>query len=324
VMTVHNLAFQGEFGGNLLDVLGLPWHAFRIDGVEYYGSIGYLKAGLQLADRVTTVSPTYAAEIRTPDGGMGLDGLLRHRARDLTGILNGIDDTQWDPATDAHLPAHFDARHRAARAENRKVLAARMGLAYTPDALLVGVVSRLSWQKGMDLVLYALPALLEGGAQLAMLGSGDPGLEWAFAEAARQHPGRVAAHLGYAEDLAHLIQAGADVIVVPSRFEPCGLTQLCALRYGALPVVAHVGGLADTVVDANDVAIAAGVATGIQFAPVNGEQLKFAFDRALALWKDQVRWRRLQARAMATDVGWRQPARRYANLYRELVASRGG
>jgi starch synthase len=321
VMTVHNLSFQGQFGGNLLNALGLPWHAYAIDGVEYYGSIGYLKAGLQLADRITTVSPTYAAEIRTPAGGMGLDGLLRHRARDLTGILNGIDDALWDPATDVHLAAHFDARHRTARAENRKALAARMGLADTPDALLFGVVSRLSWQKGMDLVLYALPTLLAGGAQLAMLGSGDPGLEGAFADAAKRNPGRVASHVGYAEDLAHLIQAGADAILVPSRFEPCGLTQLCALRYGALPVVAHVGGLADTVVDGNDVAIAAGVATGFQFAPVNGEQLAFAIDRALALWRKPVLWRRLQARAMTTDVGWRQPAKRYANLYRELVAA---
>jgi starch synthase len=324
VMTVHNLSFQGEFGSGLLDALGLPWHAYTIDGVEYYGSIGYLKAGLQLADRITTVSPTYAEEIRTPEGGMGLDGLLRHRADDLTGILNGIDDTLWNPATDSALPAHFDARHRAARAENRKALAARMGLADTPGALLFGVVSRLSWQKGMDLVLYALPRLLAGDAQLVMLGSGDPGLEGAFADAAKRNPGRVAAHIGYAEDLAHLIQAGADAILVPSRFEPCGLTQLCALRYGALPVVTRVGGLADSVVDANDVAIAAGVATGFQFAPANGEHLAFAIDRALALWKDHALWRRLQTRAMATDVGWRHPAKRYASLYRELVASRGG
>lgn len=324
VMTVHNLSFQGEFGSGLLDALGLPWHAYAIDGVEYYGAIGYLKAGLQLADRITTVSPTYAEEIRTPEGGMGLDGLLRHRAHDLTGILNGIDDTLWDPATDRALAAHFDARHRAARAENRKALAARTGLADTPDALLFGVISRLSWQKGMDLVLYALPTLLAGGAQLVMLGSGDPGLEGAFVDAAKRNPGRVAAHIGYAEDLAHLIQAGADAILVPSRFEPCGLTQLCALRYGALPVVTRVGGLADSVVDANDVAIAAGVATGFQFAPANGEHLAFAIDRVLALWKDPALWRRLQARAMATDVGWRHPAKRYASLYRELAASRGG
>ena len=322
VMTVHNLAFQGRFGGDLLNALGLPWHAWSIDGVEYYDGIGFLKAGLALADRITTVSPTYAAEIRTPEGGMALDGLLRHRAHDLRGILNGIDDAVWNPAADPHLPATFDAAHRAARAQSRIALRARMGLADTPGALLFGVVSRFSWQKGMDLVLQAAPDIVAGGAQLAVLGNGDSGIERGFRDAQRLHPGRVSAHIGYAEDLAHLMQAGADAILVPSRFEPCGLTQMCALRYGALPVVSHVGGLADTVVDANDAAVEAGVATGIQFAPVNGEQLAFAIGRALALWKNQARWRRLQARGMATDVSWRHPAQQYARLYRELVASR--
>ena len=322
VMTIHNLAFQGRFDGLSLDTLGLPWHAWSIDGVEYYGAIGYLKAGIALADRVTTVSPTYAAEIRTPEGGMGLDGLLRHRARDLRGILNGIDDDVWNPAADPFLPAAFDAAHRAARAQSRSALRARMGLADTPQALLFGVVSRFSWQKGMDLVLDTIGDIVGGGGQLAVLGTGDSGLEQAFRDAAAHHPGRVAAHVGYAEELAHLVQAGADVILVPSRFEPCGLTQMCALRYGALPVVAHVGGLADTVVDANDAAVAAGVATGVQFAPVNREQLAFAIARAHALWRDPVKWRRLQARAMATDVSWRHPAQQYARVYRELVAGR--
>jgi starch synthase len=321
VMTVHNLAFQGRVGGDLLDVLGLPWHAWSIDGVEYYGGIGFLKAGLALADRITTVSPTYSAEIRTPEGGMGMDGLLRHRARDLRGILNGIDDVVWNPATDPHLPATFDAAHRAARVQNRAALRQRMGLADTKDALLFGVVSRFSWQKGMDLVLQTVPDIVAGGAQLAVLGTGDPWLEGGFRDAQRSNPGRVAAHIGYSEDLAHLTQAGADAVLVPSRFEPCGLTQMCALRYGALPVVSHVGGLADTVVDANDAAIEAGVATGMQFAPVNGDQLAFAIGRTLVLWKDQARWRRLQARAMATDVSWRHPAQQYARLYRELVGS---
>jgi starch synthase len=241
----------------------------------------------------------------------------------LTGILNGIDDTVWNPATDPHLPSRYDAAHRAARGANREALRARMGLAAMPDAPLFGVVSRFSWQKGMDLVLDAIPTILAGGAQLAVLGTGDPGLEGAFADAARAHPGRVAAHIGHHEDLAHLIQAGADAIMVPSRFEPCGLTQMCALRYGALPVVSHVGGLADTVVDANDAAVAAGVATGVQFLPVTSDQLAFAVGRTLALWKDPTRWRRLQARAMATDVSWRHSAQQYARLYRDLAAGRG-
>ena len=322
VMTVHNMAFQGDFPGVSLDDVELPWHAWSIDGVEAYGSIGYLKAGLQLADRITTVSPTYAAEIRTPEGGMGLDGLLRHRAHALSGILNGIDDAVWNPAVDPHLPSRFDAAHRAARFGNRDALRTRFGLAATPEAPLFGVVSRFSWQKGMDLVLAAVPTLVAGGAQLAVLGTGDPGLESAFADAARAHPGRVAAQIGYDEDLAHLMQGGADAILVPSRFEPCGLTQMCALRYGALPVVSHVGGLADTVVDANDAAIAAGVATGFQFAPVTNDQLAFAIGRTLALWKDPPRWRRLQARAMATDVSWRHSAQQYARMYRELAYER--
>lgn len=319
VTTLHNLAFQGRFPGVTLDMLGLPWHAWSLDGVEYHGAIGYLKAGIALADRVTTVSPTYAAEIRTPEGGMGLDGLLRHRAHVLRGILNGIDDTVWDPATDARIPSHFNAARRAGRARNRVALRKRMELSPLPDAPLFGVVSRFSWQKGLDLVLETLPSILRGGGQLAILGSGDRGLEQACAEAARAHRGRVAVQLGYDEDLAHLMQAGSDVILVPSRFEPCGLTQMCALRYGALPLVARVGGLADTVVDANDAAVAAGVATGFQFSPVTAAELAFAIDRAHAVWRDPPRWRRLQARAMATDVSWRHSALHYAQMYREIA-----
>ena len=272
VMTVHNLAFQGQFPRELLAEIGLPPHACAIDGVEYHGTIGYLKAGLALADRITTVSPTYAAEIRTPEGGMGLDGLLRQRADVLTGILNGIDDAVWNPATDAHLAATFDARHLPRRAANKAALQARFGLDVEPKAFLLGVVSRLTLQKGMDLLLEALPAVIGHGAQLALLGAGDKALEAAFAAAAARHPGRVAAVIGYDEALAHLMQAVVDALLVPSRFEPCGLTQLCALRYGAIPIVARVGGLADTVIDANEMALAAGAGTGVQFAPVTREQ----------------------------------------------------
>lgn len=320
VMTVHNLAFQGQFPAALLEALGLPPHAFTMEGVEYFGSIGYLKAGLALADRITTVSPAYAREIRTPELGMGLDGLLRHRAGVLTGILNGIDTDEWNPATDPHLPARFDRRHRAARARNKAALQTRMGLAADPEVLLFGVVSRLTWQKGMDLLLAATPALIASGAQLALLGSGEAPLEAGFAEAAQAAPGRVAAVIGYDEPLAHLMQAGADALLVPSRFEPCGLTQLCALRYGAVPVVARVGGLGDTVVDAGETGLAANAGTGVQFAPVTREALLAAIERTLALWRNRPAWRRLQARAMAVDVGWSGPARHYAALYRELAA----
>jgi starch synthase len=318
VMTVHNMAFQGQFGVTC-DSLGLPWHAWAIDGVEYFGSIGYLKAGLQLADRITTVSPTYAREITTPDGGMGLDGLLRHRASALQGIRNGIDDHAWNPADDPHLPAAFDARHRVARGASRDALRTHFGIAHAGP--LFAIVSRLTWQKGVDLVLDCVPAILAGGAHLAVLGSGDAAFERAFHDAARTHRGRIAVHVGYDEGLAHLMQAGSDAILVPSRFEPCGLTQMCALRYGALPVVSRVGGLADTVVDATEEAVASRTATGISFLPVTDDGLASAIKRTLALWGDQPRWKRVQARAMTVDVSWKDPARQYAALYRGLMQS---
>jgi len=320
VMTVHNLAFQGQVPPHLLGALRLPPAAYSLDGVEYYGSIGFLKAGLALADRVTTVSPTYADEIRTDTGGMGLGGLLRARGSEMVGILNGIDTAVWDPATDSHLAAVFDNDRVAARAANKAAVQARLGLAPEPDTLLVGVISRLAWQKGMDLLSDALPTLLAAGGQLALLGTGEPALQSAFAAAASAYSGRVGVLLGYDEALAHLIQGGADVIAVPSRFEPCGLTQLCALRYGALPLVARVGGLADTVIDANEMALTAGVATGIQFAPPTRDALEAAIARAVRLWRQPEVWVRIQRNAMASDVGWARPARRYAALYRELAA----
>lgn len=319
VVTVHNLAFQGQAPAALLGPLGLPPSSWAVDGVEYYGTIGYLKAGLQLADRITTVSPTYALEIRNPDAGMGLDGLLRARSGALVGILNGIDTAVWDPAADAHLPAPFDARRLKARAASTAALRERLGLDPGVDGPLFGVVSRLSWQKGLDLLHAVLPALVASGAQLALLGAGEPALEDGFRAAAQAWPGRVACRIGYDEGLAHLIQGGCDALVVPSRFEPCGLTQLCALRYGAVPVVARVGGLADTIVDANDMALAAGVATGLQFAPVERDRLEAALLRAVALFHDRPTWRRLQKNGMAADVSWRRPARRYADLYRGLM-----
>jgi starch synthase len=324
VLTIHNLAFQGVFPPGLFATLGLPPQAFGIDGVEYHGMISFLKGGIALADRITTVSPAYAAEIRTPEFGMGFDGLLRQRADVLSGIINGIDETVWDPTTDRHLAARFDIRHRTSRARNKAAVQQRLGLESSADAPLFGVISRLTWQKGMDLVEAALPAMLEGKAQLALLGSGDAPLEQRFAAAAVTHRGQVAAVLGYDEDLAHQMQGGIDALLVPSRFEPCGLTQLCALRYGAIPIVSHVGGLADTVIDANEMALAAGVGTGIVFAPPTTERLTLAIRRALELWQHPALWQRVQSRAMATDVGWTLPARKYAALYRALLATHPG
>jgi starch synthase len=324
VMTVHNLAFQGQFDRRLMTALGLPAWAFSVDGVEYYGDIGFLKAGLRLADRITTVSPTYAAEICTPEGGMGLDGLLRGRADRLAGILNGIDTRVWDPSHDGLIAARFAAGDFPGRRANKAALQSLMGLAPDPGAMVFAVISRLSWQKGLDLLLEALPTLLAGGAQLALLGSGDAALEAGFAWAAAAHPGRIACRFAYDEALAHQIQAGADALLVPSRFEPCGLTQLCALRYGAVPVVARVGGLNDTVIDASPMAVAAGAATGIQFAPVSGPMLEDAIRRALALYAAPTTWRAIQANGLATDVSWAGPARRYGDLYHGLLADRAG
>ncbi len=260
VVTVHNLAFQGQFPSGLLASLGLPPQASGVDGVEYYGTIGYLKAALQFADRITTVSPTYALEILQPEGGMGLDGLLRRRRKIVSGILNGIDTQVWNPATDSHLAQMYDEKHLAKRSRNKAALQERLGLSIDAERPLFGVVSRLSWQKGLDLLADALPLINEVG-QLALLGAGDQALEDRYAAANLPN---ISCELRYDEALAHLIQAGADVLLVPSRFEPCGLTQLCALRYGAVPLVARVGGLADTVVDANEMAMSAGVATGLQ------------------------------------------------------------
>ncbi|HUB13784.1 MAG TPA: glycogen synthase GlgA [Acetobacteraceae bacterium] len=319
VMTVHNLAFQGRYWSGLLGALHLPPESFSIDGVECYGDIGFLKAGLYFADRITTVSPTYAAEIQTPAGGMALDGLLRTRSSVLSGILNGIDDAVWDPAADDLIVADFSWRRPEQRAANKASLQAWFGVDTAPDALLLGVVSRLTWQKGVDLVLGAIDEILRLGGQLVVLGAGEPGLEAALRAAAAAHPGRIGCVIGYDEAVAHQIQAGVDALLVPSRFEPCGLTQLCAMRYGALPIVARVGGLADTVIDANAAALAAGTGTGLQFSPVTQEMLHAALRRAAALWRRPAVWRRLQENAMRADVSWRRPAGEYARLYREIA-----
>jgi starch synthase len=313
VLTVHNLAFQGQFPYALLSQLGLPPASFRFDGIEHHGMIGYLKAGLQLSSRVTTVSPSYAREIRTEADGMGMDGLLRYRGDAVSGILNGIDTNVWNPATDAHLGQRYDATNLKARASNKTALQKRFGLTSDPKAPLFGVISRLSWQKGLDLLLEALSLLREQGAQLVMLGAGEPALEAGFTAAAAAHPGQIGVRIGYDEALAHQIQGGVDALIVPSRFEPCGLTQLCALRYGVVPVVSRVGGLADTVED--------GV-TGVVFDELTSQGLGEAITRTVGLYRKPRAFTKLIANGMARDVSWREPARQYASLYRALVAAK--
>ncbi len=323
VLTIHNIAFQGKFPKSVLGALGLPPESFAIDGVEFYGGVGFLKAGLQFADRITTVSPSYSAEILTPEFGMGLEGLLRARASDVIGILNGVDEEVWNPSRDSLIPVNYNQAWLPLRPRNKAALQQLFGLPLDSQALLIGVVSRLSWQKGLDLLLEALPEIKLFGVQLALLGAGDKALERGFLDAARVLPGQVGVKIGYDENAAHLVQAGADVFLVPSRFEPCGLTQLYALRYGAVPVVARVGGLQDTIIDANEMALKAGVATGFQFSPVTKDALIAALRRARCVFSDKPRWRHLQSNGMKTDVSWRNPARRYAQIFRQLIQARG-
>ena len=319
VFTVHNLGYRGPFPGMVFPELALPPEFYSIDGVEFFGMVSFIKAGLFYSDRLTTVSPTYAREIQTATFGWGLDGLLRARANVLTGILNGVDTRVWDPQRDAILPRPYGERtaaagKRAAKAEVQR----RFGLEPIEDAPLFGAVSRLVPQKGFDLVLAGLPDLVGGGAQLALLGSGDRDLEQAFVAVGDRYRGRVGVTIGYDESLAHLIYAGSDVVLVPSRFEPCGLTQLYALRYGALPLVRRVGGLVDTVVDATATNLAEGVATGFAFDDDSAPALMSAITRATTLFREREIWRRMVRRAMTRDFSWTVAARQYTAVYRAL------
>ncbi len=317
ILTVHNLAFQGHFPASVFGSLELPPQAFSLDGVEYFGGVGFLKAGLANATAITTVSPTYAEEIRTPDQGMALDGLIATRAAVLHGIVNGIDTTVWNPETDTQLVAQFSARRLKGRKANREAMEQRFGLDGDERPFFC-VVSRLTGQKGMDLLVQATPDLVAAGAKLAVLGTGDGAIEAQMLGLAAAYPGRVGAMIGYDEGIAHQLQGGCDAIVIPSRFEPCGLTQLYGLRYGCVPVVARVGGLADTVIDANTAALNAGVATGIQFSPVAADALRTAIRRAVALHASP-HWATLQRQGMKADVSWDRSAALYADLYRTLA-----
>jgi starch synthase len=319
VFTIHNLAYRGLFPASLFPELALPPEFFSIDGVEFFGMLSFIKAGLFYADRLTTVSPTYAREIQTPASGWGLDGLLRSRARALTGILNGVDTRFWDPRHDTALPRPYGTEDAVSGKQAAKtVLQGRVGLDPIENVPLFGVISRLIEQKGLDLALASLPAIIETGGQLALLGAGDSDLERSFSAAAVRYRGRVGVEIGYDESLAHLIIAGADVILVPSRFEPCGLTQLYGLRYGTLPLVRRVGGLADTVVDATPANLAEGVATGFAFDDDSPLALTAAVARSVALFGERGSWERMMRRAMTRDFSWGAAARRYIAVYRAM------
>jgi len=313
VITIHNIAFQGWAEASQLAALRLPQAEFHAGALEYFGGLSALKAGLITADAITTVSPTYATELVRPEFGMGLEGVIAARAGRVSGILNGVDEAVWSPEIE---PLPYSRRRLKGKAANRAALCAEFGLE-VPGPLAI-VVSRMSDQKGIDLIAAVLPDFIEGGGGLVVLGSGDPGLEAMMRTLAARHPGRVAVRIGYDEALSHRMFAGGDAVLVPSRFEPCGLTQMYGLRYGTLPVVAAVGGLADTVITANPAAMAAGVATGITFQPTDAVAFGQALRHLLTLHADPALWGRVQRNAMRQPVGWQASAAAYAALYESL------
>jgi starch synthase len=319
VFTVHNLAYQGDFAEDRFVELGLPAWMAGPEGIEFHGELRFLKGGLMFADRITTVSPTYAREILTPAEGHQMDVVLAPRADRLSGIVNGIDDTVWNPATDPAIAARYDLERPEGKALCKTALQSEFGLQQRPEAPVLGVVTRLTQQKGLDLLLSALHQWLGAGGQVVLLGSGDPALEHAWRAAAAAAPEQVGVSIGFDESLAHRIVAGSDLIGVPSRFEPCGLTQLYGLRYGTLPLVHRVGGLADTVVDADESALHEDRATGFVFGAPTPDALAQTMRHALDGWRHPAAWRRVMRRAMSQDTSWRAPAARYAALYRELA-----
>jgi starch synthase len=309
LLTIHNLAFQGNFDPSMVERLELPRESFSTEGLEFYGRLSFLKGGIAYADLVNTVSPGYAREIQTPEFGCGLEGLLRKRSDALSGILNGVDISSWSPDADPHLPRQYGASSLERKGANKTALQRRMGLAADPDVPLIGQVGRLTEQKGIDLVLGVAGKLAEL-AQLVFLGSGDATSERALAALAVRYPGRVAVRIGFDEALAHLIEAGADIFLMPSRYEPCGLNQMYSQRYGTPPVARATGGLADTIDDGR---------TGFLFEGATGEALVQAVQRALAVYGERDAWRAMQRAGMERDFSWNAAARQYAALYRNLA-----
>ena len=315
VFTTHNMAFQGNFPARWLGQLAIPPAAFQPGGLEFYNQISFLKAGLRYADRITTVSQTYAREILTPEFGCGMEGVLHQRGEDFSGILNGIDDTVWNPETDLALPKTFQASDISGKRACKAALQADVGLPAKPDTPLIGFVSRITHQKMADIILETLPWICGQDAQFVSLGEGDPALEAGFEQAGEMYGDKAAAIIGYNEATAHRLQAAADILLAPARFEPCGLTQLYALKYGTLPVVRRTGGLADTVVDTSAASIADRSATGFVFDGATAQDLQAALARALALYREPLTWRRLQLQAMAQTFTWNSSAAQYAALY---------
>lgn len=320
VFTIHNIAYQGQFPPDILPRLGLPWEFYSVAGLEYWSTLSFLKAGLVYSDKLTTVSPRYAKEIQAAPHGCGLEGLLAERAADLVGILNGADYGVWNPATDSYLAQGYaPADAVVGKAANKAALQAELGLEQKADAPLLVIVSRLNDLKGMDLVLSVLPSILRQGAQLAVVGTGDRGLEEGFRAVAAVNPSQVAVSIGYSEALAHKLMAAGDVLVMPSRFEPCGLTQFYAMRYGTVPLVHVTGGLADTVVDTTYDSLMTATATGFAFEHANAGAFQWTVERALGTYRQPEQWRKIQNACVAQDFTWGRSAGRYVDLYRALA-----
>jgi starch synthase len=324
VMTLHNLAYQGIFPPHTMGELGLPPESFQVNGLEYYGNLSFLKAGIYYADHITTVSPTYALEIQQDGRGFGMQGLLKARSGDLTGILNGIDTTVWDPAHDPLIPQRYSASRLPLKARNKEALQEGAGVEIKPRVPLFAVVSRFVYQKGLDLLLSIATRITALPAQLVLFGTGETWLMQAFDHLARTHPGTISMRRGFDERYAHLIEAGADAFLMPSRYEPCGLNQMYSQRYGTIPVVHATGGLADSVTDARADTLADGSATGFVFREFNPDSFFGAVSRAAAAYHDSATWRSIQRNAMARDSSWKHAALDYLGLYKKLLARKAG
>ncbi len=319
LFTIHNLAYQGLFDWQAFQRLGLPPEWWSLDGLEFHNHLSFIKGGLVFADWISTVSPRYAEEIRTPQFGCGLEGLLEHRKAQLSGILNGVDYRTWSPGRDTLIARRYTARTLRLKLENKRALQTAFGLPDDPFVPVLAHVGRLVDQKGIDLILELLPELLKRHLQLVIMGTGQPELEAALKKAGQQHPDRFGVRIEYDEALAHQLEAGADAFLMPSRFEPCGLNQLYSLRYGTPPIVHNTGGLADSVVDADDSSLEEGIATGFIFDAPQPEPLLDAIDRALALYAEPDRWKQLAQTGMHRDFSWAQSAAAYLDLYSRLV-----
>ncbi|MFZ2540699.1 MAG: glycogen synthase GlgA, partial [Gallionella sp.] len=319
VITIHNMAFQGIFAATMVQELNLPPSCFSINGVEFHGSMSFLKAGLFYADHITTVSPSYAKEIQQEALGAGMQGLLATRQNDLTGILNGIDTNEWDPSSDSFLVKQYSRAHMTGKAANKEALQSRFGLNLEPDVPLLGVVSRFTEQKGLDLLLEIAPLLTKLPAQLAMLGSGHALMEQAARDLSHLYPGKIGVHIGFSEELSHQIEAGADMFVMPSRFEPCGLNQFYSQRYGTPPIVHATGGLADSVVDCNTATLGNDTASGFMFSGMTAGNLYNTILRAAELYHERRKWKALCKNCMAKDFSWTSSAKAYHKIYMKVL-----